>query len=132
MKTMWTALISAIVALLATLGFIAPASATTAPADTANGGPADAPQSPAQAPAPASAPGSASTSAAGQLLAPAGRTAEAAASWYWSGAGVSSSVPPTMKQRITAEAHGGSPAFRQVPALDRANGVAKAELEAAA
>jgi hypothetical protein len=114
MKTMWTALLSAIVALLAMLGLAAPASATAVPADTANGGPADAPQqSPAQAPA--------SPTFLERLLAKSGSAAEVPAAARWSADGVMRSVPPTMKQRIRAEAHGGSPSVRQIPALDRTN-----------
>ncbi|MFF0745113.1 DUF6344 domain-containing protein [Streptomyces sp. NPDC004111] len=117
MKTMWTALLSAIVALLATLGFAAPANAATVPADTTTGGPADAPQSPAQAPA--------TPSLLERLLSPGGGAAESAVSTRWSADGVMRSVPPTMKQRIRAEAHGGSPSVRQVPALDRTNSLAR-------
>ena len=123
MKTMWTALIGAIVALLATLGFVAPASAATVPADTTTGGPADAPQqSPAQA--------SGSPSFLERLLASSGSAAEAPAAARWSADGVMRSVPPTMKQRIRAEAHGGSPSVRQLPALDRTNAGVNAGTEA--
>ncbi|MFD3516877.1 DUF6344 domain-containing protein [Streptomyces sp. NPDC058657] len=124
MKAMWTALLSAIVALLATLGFTAPASAHTAPADTTTGGPADAPrQSPARS--------AAAPSVLERLLA-GSSAAENPASVRWSADGVMRSVPPTMKQRIRAEAHGGSPSVRQVPALDRTNGLTRDDLEAAA
>ncbi|MGW7413523.1 DUF6344 domain-containing protein [Streptomyces sp. NPDC054863] len=109
MKTMWTALIGAIVALLATLGFAAPAAAT-APAATAD-----------------------NSSDAQRSTAPAGardcgegteeQSSQAPLSTRWSVEVPKRSVPPTMKQRIRAEAHGGSPSVRQVPALDRAQGV---------
>ncbi|MFI0978121.1 DUF6344 domain-containing protein [Streptomyces sp. NPDC021093] len=115
MKTMWTALISAIVALLAMLGFAAPAAAT-APAATADNS-SDAQQSPA--------------SAARHCDGAAERTVQAPLSARWSAELPTRSVPPTMKQRIRAEAHGGSPSVRQVPALDRAQGV-RADYETAA
>ncbi|MEU8887175.1 DUF6344 domain-containing protein [Streptomyces sp. NPDC048442] len=107
MKTMWTALISAIVALLAMLGFAAPAAAT-APAATADNS-SDAQQSAAPAGA--------------RHLPGAERPAGAPLSARWSAELPTRAVPPTMKQRIRAEAHGGSPSVRQVPALDRAQGV---------
>ncbi len=107
MKTMWTALISAIVAFLAMLGIAAPASATAAPADRSS----DAPQ-----PAPAAA--ERTDSPAGR----AGRTAVAPTASRSQTEVPTRSVPPTMKQRISAEAHGGSPSVRTVPALDTLDG----------
>ncbi|MFJ6696556.1 DUF6344 domain-containing protein [Streptomyces sp. NPDC091272] len=115
MKTMWTALIGAIVALLATLGLTAPAAAT-APAATADNS-SDAQQS--------SAPATARHN--GRVEQP----ATAPLSARWSAQVPTRSVPPTMKQRIRAEAHGGSPSVRQVPSLDRVRGV-RADYETAA
>ncbi|MCX5200174.1 DUF6344 domain-containing protein [Streptomyces sp. NBC_00237] len=108
MKTMWTALISAIVALLAMLGFAAPASAAAAAAPTDRS--SDAPQPVAPA-------------AVERTAVPAGRLAEAPAATWWRADTLTRSVPPTMKQRIGAEAHGGSPSARKVPALDALDGL---------
>jgi hypothetical protein len=107
MKTMWTALISAIVALLAMLGFAAPASAAAAAAPTDRS--SDAPQ-------PVSA-------AAERTAVPQGRLAEAPTAAWWRADALTRSVPPTMKQRIGAEAHGGSPSARKVPDLDALDGL---------
>ncbi|CAM5620720.1 hypothetical protein GCM10010329_19910 [Streptomyces spiroverticillatus] len=108
MKTMWTALISAIVALLAMLGFAAPASASAAaPSDRSS----DAPQPAAPA--------------AERADTPAGTASvEAPTATRWRADVPTRSVPPTMKQRIGAEAHGGSPSARKVPALDALDGLA--------
>ncbi|MFJ2739572.1 DUF6344 domain-containing protein [Streptomyces sp. NPDC087440] len=108
MKTMWTALISAIVALLAMLGFAAPASASAAaPTDRSS----DAPQP-------------AGAAAAERADTPAERAAvEAPSATRWRADVPTRSVPPTMKQRIGAEAHGGSPSARKVPALDALDGL---------
>jgi hypothetical protein len=124
MKTMWTALIGAIVALLAAMGFAAPASAAAASAPTDDsssaGGAADARQA------------SSAPLAARQLDPAARQAAEVPLATRWSAEGTMRSVPPTMKQRIRAEAHGGSPAVRQVPALDRTHAGARDDYEAAA
>ncbi|WP_433546590.1 DUF6344 domain-containing protein [Streptomyces sp. CA-294286] len=124
MKTMWTALIGAIVALLAAMGFAAPASAATAPAPTDNnssaGGAADTRQS------------STAPVGARQHSPLDGQVADASPSARWSMEGLTRSVPPTMKQRIRAEAHGGSPRVRQVPAMDRTQSGVRDDYEAVA
>ncbi|WP_434592435.1 DUF6344 domain-containing protein [Streptomyces sp. A5-4] len=83
-RTMWTALITALFALLATLGLSTAATA-------------------AQQPATASAPTGSH---------PAAEAASAAVTWS---PAHEQSVPPTMKQRIRAEAHGASPSSRHLP-----------------
>ncbi|MEW1723614.1 DUF6344 domain-containing protein [Streptomyces sp. NPDC093109] len=95
-KKLWTVFITAFFAVLASLGLTAPAAA----AGTAVQQPAD---QPAQAPAAAARhhaePGTAGWAAVPRAL-PRDR-----------------SLPPTIKQRIRAEAHGSSPSVRHLPAV---------------
>ncbi|HET6858474.1 MAG TPA: DUF6344 domain-containing protein [Streptomyces sp.] len=83
-RTMWTALITALFALLAAVGLSTAATAAQQPATTS---------------APA-------------ISRPAAETASAAVSWSRAH---EQSAPPTMKQRIRAEAHGASPSSRRLP-----------------
>ena len=85
-RNMWTALLSALVALFAALGFAGQASATQAQVPHTTQAKAAEQEAPATAPA-----------AAWSPRLPAG-----------------SALPPTMKQRIGAEAHGSSPATRSL------------------
>jgi hypothetical protein len=83
-RTMWTALITALFALLAALGLSTAATAA---------------QQPATASAPTSGHPAASAASVAVPRSPAREQ----------------SVPPTMKQRIRAEAHGASPSSRHLP-----------------
>ncbi|MEU6392428.1 DUF6344 domain-containing protein [Streptomyces sp. NPDC046939] len=84
--TLWTAVISAFIALFSALGLVSPAAAAT-PVQQTEG---------------------ARTTA---VSAPAATTARP----FWS---LKRSLPPTMKQRIRAEAHGSSPSCRHRPPAD--------------
>ncbi|MFJ6832648.1 DUF6344 domain-containing protein [Streptomyces sp. NPDC091209] len=87
---LWTAIVTAFLALCTTLGFVT----TTAAAAVPQAGPAR----------------NAETSVTAPAIAP------ATAFWAWS---YSRALPPTMKQRIRAEAHGSSPSCRhRAPAGD--------------
>ncbi|NEC14574.1 hypothetical protein G3I34_20365 [Streptomyces sp. SID8014] len=93
---LWTVLVGAFLSLFAALGFSAPASAT---APQAQPQPQPRPQSaPQQTPA-----------------VPCAAPVEAATAPLWT-LGLDRSMPPTMKQRITAEAHGSSPTCRSTVA----------------
>ncbi|MFI6702337.1 DUF6344 domain-containing protein [Streptomyces sp. NPDC050509] len=99
-KKLWTVFLTAFFAVLASLGLTTPAAATTVagaaqPTDRA----ADRP-----APAPAAA-----HRAAVALPAPRATLPRALPR--------ARSLPPTIKQRIRAEAHGSSPSVRHLPAL---------------
>lgn len=88
---LWTAIVTAFLALCTALGLV---TATTAAATPQTDPPqADAP---CESPAPAT-------------------VVPALSPWAWS---LVRSLPPTMKQRIRAEAHGMSPGCRQRPASD--------------
>ncbi|GAA3722818.1 DUF6344 domain-containing protein [Streptomyces tremellae] len=117
-RNLWTAFITAFFAVLATLGLTAPASAARSVAQPADQ-PADrgaetvlpAPAAPVPVPAPrAGAGGTAATQhgATARDRAPEAASAEAAPS--------ERALPPTIRQRITAEAHGSSPSVRRIPA----------------
>ncbi|TGB09025.1 DUF6344 domain-containing protein [Streptomyces sp. MZ04] len=84
---LWTTLITAFLALFATLGFTTTATAATTPAQQATE----------------------SCETATTLPAP------LAAHWQLA---YERSLPPTMKQRIRAEAHGSSPSCRHLPTND--------------
>ncbi|WP_370413774.1 DUF6344 domain-containing protein [Streptomyces fradiae] len=96
-KQFWTAFVSVLVALLASLGLATPATAATAQPVLAQG----------DEPAPAGGAENRADRAAVPL--PAQRTAP-----HWHLA-QGRAVPPTIKQRIGAEAHGSSPAVRHLP-----------------
>ncbi|MFJ9176880.1 DUF6344 domain-containing protein [Streptomyces sp. NPDC102360] len=87
--TLWTVIISAFIALFSALGLTAPATAAT-------------PTAPAQQP-------EKTQTAAVSTPAP------ASVRPYWA---FKRSLPPTMKQRIRAEAHGSSPSARHRPPAD--------------
>ncbi|MGW1025535.1 DUF6344 domain-containing protein [Streptomyces sp. NPDC002577] len=87
---LWTVLLSAVLAVLAALGFTTPATAAPAvqqPSESCNG--------------------------TADATVPAPRAA------HWRPP-YARSLPPTMKQRIHAEAHGSSPTCRRLPRLDDA------------
>ncbi|MEU2758013.1 MULTISPECIES: DUF6344 domain-containing protein [Streptomyces] len=94
---LWTVLVGAFLSLFAALGFSAPASATSPQAQ------------PQPEPRPQSAP---QQTPAAPCSAPVDLTGAAS---QWS-LGLDRSMPPTMKQRITAEAHGSSPTCRSTVA----------------
>ena len=83
---LWSAIVTAFLALCATLGLVT----TTAAAAVPQAGPARNTESSVAAPA----------------------TAQVPAAWTWS---YNRALPPTMKQRIRAEAHGSSPSCRHRP-----------------
>ncbi|MEU1227430.1 DUF6344 domain-containing protein [Streptomyces sp. NPDC005828] len=109
-KQFWTAFISVLFALLASVGLANTAAAAGQPAVTQ-------PEEPA---APAAAPAAAPT---GQRALPS-VPAQRAHRWPLVG---DRSLPPTIKQRIAAEAHGSSPSARQ-----RSSSTAAAETDPAA
>ncbi|MFJ7997009.1 DUF6344 domain-containing protein [Streptomyces sp. NPDC096310] len=98
-KTLWTVFLTAFFAVLASLGLTTPAAAATGRAAQPADRSADRP-----APAPAAAHRAAvALPAAGAAVPRALPRAR--------------SLPPTIKQRIRAEAHGSSPSVRHLPAL---------------
>jgi len=99
---LWAAIVTAFLALCTTLGLVT----TTAAAAVPQAGPARNAETPAAAP----------------------ETAPAQVSWIWS---LNRALPPTMKQRIRAEAHGSSPACRHRAPADgeSANPAALGSLE---
>ncbi|MEU6771650.1 DUF6344 domain-containing protein [Streptomyces sp. NPDC046759] len=86
---LWTAIVTAFLALCTALGLVTAATATTAAAAPRTESPDTAQQPVATVPAPRH--------------------------WAWSHARL---LPPTMKQRIRAEAHGKSPSCRRRPLTD--------------
>jgi hypothetical protein len=117
-RNLWTAFITAFFAVLATLGLTAPATAAASVAQPADQ-PADrgaetvvpGPAAPAPVPAPRVDSGgttarAAETSGRTRVPAPAPAAHEPR----------DRALPPTIKQRIIAEAHGSSPSVRRVPA----------------
>ncbi|WP_432059523.1 DUF6344 domain-containing protein [Streptomyces sp. S1] len=114
-KQFWAAFISVLFALLASVGLTGTAAAAQQPA-------VQQPEEPAASAA------AASTSAVAGERASASVPAQRAHRWPLAGA---RSLPPTIKQRIAAEAHGSSPAARQrssVPAAAESDPVALTEL----
>ncbi|MGW3622731.1 DUF6344 domain-containing protein [Streptomyces sp. NPDC000880] len=103
-KNLWTAFITALFALLASVGLTTAANAAQQPAVRTPGG-LDLPKQarpqgvPAMVPAP---------------------------STRWSPIARDRSLPPTIKQRIRAEAHGSSPATRHRPVIDADSGLSVA------
>ncbi|MGW2960544.1 DUF6344 domain-containing protein [Streptomyces sp. NPDC001220] len=87
---LWTAFVTAFLALCTALGLVSAATATAVP----------------QAETPRNSSGDDHSSPAGRVMIP------AQTHWLWSQA---RSLPPTMKQRIRAEAHGKTPGCRQRP-----------------
>ncbi|MDV9189523.1 DUF6344 domain-containing protein [Streptomyces sp. SR27] len=94
-KQFWTAFISVLFALLASVGLVGTAAAAQQPA-------VQQPEEPAAGPA-------ATPAAVVGERAPASVPAQRAHRWPLAG---DRSLPPTIKQRIAAEAHGSSPAAR--------------------
>ncbi|MET8474121.1 DUF6344 domain-containing protein [Streptomyces sp. NPDC006422] len=89
--TLWTVIISTFIALFSALGLSSPATAATPAQQTEKAQKTQTATEEATVPAPA------------------------AARPYWS---FKRSLPPTMKQRISAEAHGSSPSVRHRPPAD--------------
>ncbi|MFI7499379.1 DUF6344 domain-containing protein [Streptomyces sp. NPDC049687] len=110
-KKLWTALVTAFLALCTALGFVA-STATTA---TAQAGPTQ------TGPTHTGSEASGSERPAATTGIPPTTTRPSASPWDWFHA---RSLPPTMKQRIRAEAHGKSPSCRHRP-------LSEAEAEAA-
>ncbi|MEU8618256.1 DUF6344 domain-containing protein [Streptomyces sp. NPDC048623] len=96
-KQFWTAFVSVLFALLASLGLATPAGAATAQPALAQGD------------EPALAGGAEARAERAAVPLPAQRTAP-----HWHLA-QGRALPPTIKQRIGAEAHGSSPAVRHLP-----------------
>ncbi|WP_329456855.1 DUF6344 domain-containing protein [Streptomyces sp. NBC_01497] len=118
-RNLWTAFITAFFAVLATLGLTTPAIAAAGSAAQPADQPADrgaetvapAPVVPAQVPAPRVDPGATATRGTG--VAERRRAPEPAVAAHEPR---ERALPPTIKQRITAEAHGSSPSVRRIPA----------------
>ncbi|MEU3662552.1 DUF6344 domain-containing protein [Streptomyces sp. NPDC032940] len=91
---LWTAIVTAFLALCTALGFATSTASAAVPQTETH-------SNTETAPAPAD-------------------PAAAAAPWSWSRAGA---LPPTMKQRIHAEAHGKAPSCRHRPLADAASAV---------
>ncbi|MFH8978256.1 DUF6344 domain-containing protein [Streptomyces sp. NPDC017890] len=89
-QTLWTAIVTAFLALCTALGLVTTTASAAVPQTGAHS----------------------NTESASSQASPA-----AAAPWSWSRAG---SLPPTMKQRIRAEAHGKAPSCRNRPLADTA------------
>ncbi|MFI2413927.1 DUF6344 domain-containing protein [Streptomyces sp. NPDC018947] len=89
--TLWTAIVTAFLALFTALGLVTTAAAAAVPQSESHSNTETAPKSAAPA---------------------------AATPWSWSRTG---SLPPTMKQRIRAEAHGKAPTCRHRPRTDAAS-----------
>ncbi|MEU9588302.1 DUF6344 domain-containing protein [Streptomyces sp. NPDC048193] len=89
---LWTAIVTAFLALCTALGFVTTTAAAAVPHTEKHSNTKTAPES----------------------------AAPAAAPWSWSRAGA---LPPTMKQRIHAEAHGKAPSCRHRPQADTAPAV---------
>ena len=90
---LWTAIVTAFLALCTALGFVTTTAAAAVPHTETHSNTETAPEPAEQA---------------------------AAAAWSWSRAGA---LPPTMKQRIHAEAHGKAPSCRHRPLTDAASAV---------
>ncbi|MGA5868158.1 DUF6344 domain-containing protein [Streptomyces cinereoruber] len=113
-KQFWAAFISVLFALLASVGLAGTATAAQQPA--------------VQQPEEPAAPAAANASTAVGERASASVPAQRAHRWPLAG---DRSLPPTIKQRIAAEAHGSSPTARQrssVPAATESDPVALTEL----
>lgn len=113
-RNLWTAFVTAFFALLASVGLTTAAAAASQPAVRT-------PEEPAKA----------RPQASGAVLVPAQRRRTSTPRRLATAR--DRSLPPTMKQRIGAEAHGASPATRHVRALDaEAADMAEADAQAAA
>ncbi|MGW5714478.1 DUF6344 domain-containing protein [Streptomyces olivaceus] len=88
--TLWTTIVTAFLALCTALGLVTTTASAAVPQTGTHSNPETESASPEAAPA-------------------------AAAPWSWSRTG---SLPPTMKQRIRAEAHGSAPSCRHRPLTD--------------
>ncbi|MGW8572207.1 DUF6344 domain-containing protein [Streptomyces niveus] len=117
-KNLWTVLLTAFFAVLTTLGLTAPAAA----ADAAVQQPAEQPAKPVKGQSPAAA-----DERGGGEAAPAVRRAlpEYARP-------ANTSRPPTIEQRIRAEAHGSSPSVRRLPVDTRTDADVARDNESAA
>ncbi|MCA1222750.1 DUF6344 domain-containing protein [Streptomyces sp. 8L] len=118
-RNLWTAFITAFFAVLATLGLTTPATAAAGSADQPADQPADqraetaapAPAVPVPVPAPRIDSGGAAARATG-----AGDRRRVPEQVSAAREPRDRALPPTIKQRITAEAHGSSPSVRRIPA----------------
>lgn len=117
-KNLWTVFLTAFFAVLATLGLTAPAAA----ADAAVQQPAEQPAKGDRSPVTTEARG-------GGEEAPAVRPARALPE---SARPANTSRPPTIEQRIRAEAHGSSPSVRRLPVDTRTDADVARDNEAAA
>lgn len=106
--SLWTAFITLLVSLLASLGFVNSAKAAPQPAPHQ-------PEEPASRTLPALLP-TQERARTGPMGHPAGRTGARQQAVPARGPR-DRSLPPTIKQRIHAEAHGASPSVRHLPAL---------------
>ncbi|MCW5249977.1 DUF6344 domain-containing protein [Streptomyces sp. SHP 1-2] len=106
--TLWTAIVTAFLALCTALGLITTTATTAAAAAPQTGARGDSERGGRNAARPA---------------------APEAAPWSWSHQ--TGSLPPTMKQRIRAEAHGKAPRCRHHPAADTATADRTADLRCA-
>ncbi|MBP0461508.1 DUF6344 domain-containing protein [Streptomyces montanisoli] len=118
-RNLWTAFITAFFAVLATLGLTTPAAAARAAVAQPADQPADRGAETA-VPAPAAPVPAPRVDSGGTVGAPAAgsrrRTSAPAPAALEPRAPRDRSLPPTIKQRITAEAHGSSPSVRRIPA----------------
>ncbi|MCX4549446.1 DUF6344 domain-containing protein [Streptomyces sp. NBC_01387] len=126
-KKVWAAFTTAFFALVAMLGFTSPATATAgavaapAPADLSGrtgrtvGAPTVRTAPGAAEPAPAPAPASARTEARTGARTEARAAAPTPAQVAWWSLPKDRALPPTIKQRIRAEAHGSTPSTRHLP-----------------
>jgi hypothetical protein len=118
-RNLWTAFITAFFAVLAALGLTSPAAATGSslqqPADQPADRSADRVAPAPAAPVPAREADPGARAAAGARAGTPARMADSAERDVASPAR-DLSLPPTIKQRISAEAHGSSPSVRRLPA----------------
>ncbi|MFF0446140.1 DUF6344 domain-containing protein [Streptomyces sp. NPDC004609] len=118
-RNLWSALLGALVALLASLGLTGSAAAQQAavrtPDESAQPEGAVKPQEPAHTGRPVLVRQERERERAARALLPALVPAQ---STRWNTGARDRSLPPTIKQRIRAEAHGASPSVRKVPAFD--------------
>ncbi|QHY96826.1 hypothetical protein SSPS47_17105 [Streptomyces sp. S4.7] len=117
-KNLWTVFLTAFFAVLATLGLTAPAAATDA-----------AVQQPAEQPVKGDRSPTAAEARGGGEEAPAVRAARALPE---SARPANTSRPPTIEQRIRAEAHGSSPSVRRLPVDTRTDADVARDNEVAA
>lgn len=121
-KNLWTVFLTAFFAVLTTLGLTAPAAA----ADAAVQQPAEQPAKGAQSPVTAEVRGGGGDEDGGEEAAAVRRALPGSAR------PADTSRPPTIEQRIRAEAHGSSPSVRRLPVDTRTDADVARDNEAAA